>query len=156
MGIYTDISDQWQIADDAFAARESAAFIADDDAAFDQASEQRKRNDQAYFLFMFTRFEQAVTDAAREVVKNRTSGSAWQDARVWEAWKAIVLRDERHAHFMSKFEVLKDKSSHTYELIKGYYAGRNNIGHGGIYAEQFFIPEVAIFMDRVSASFPTV
>jgi hypothetical protein len=49
MSIFTDISDQWKIADDAFSALEQAAFAANDDAAFDAASEQRQRNDQAYF-----------------------------------------------------------------------------------------------------------
>ena len=45
---------------------------------------------------------------------------------------------------MSRVEVLIDKSmhnyAHNYALIKGYYDGRNDIAHGGVWAEQFVIP----------------
>ena len=156
MSIFTDISDQWQIADTAFSTLEGAAFAANDDAAYDLASDQRKRNDQAYFLFLFTRFEQAINEAARVIIQNRSVGPAWQDSRIWEAWKALVMRDERNMHLMSKVEVVVDKSTHSYEIIKGYHSGRNNIGHGGVYTEQFVIPQVASFMHLASLSFPTL
>jgi hypothetical protein len=155
MSIFTDIVDQWQIADDAFAALESAAFAADDDQRFDAAGEQRKRNDQAYFLFIFTRFEDAVNQAAKIIVSNRTSAAAWPEGRIWEAWSTLVFREKKNLHFLSKAEVITDKSRHDYELIKEYYRGRNNIGHCGIYSEQFLIPQIAQFMDTISASFPT-
>lgn len=155
MSIFTDIADQWQIADNAFSALESAAFAANNDAEYDVASEQRKRNDQAYFLFLFTRFEQAVNEAARIIVNNRSSGVAWQDRRIWKAWEDLTFKNNKNMHFLSKLEVVMDKSLHNYQSIREYYNGRNNIGHGGIYSKQFVIPEVANCMDTLSSSFPT-
>jgi hypothetical protein len=154
MSIFTDIADQWQIADDAFSALESMAFAADDDQAFDVADKQRRRNDQAYFLFLFTRFEELITQAVKIITSNRAAGD-WSERRIWEAWSALVVKDGRSMHFLSKAEVITDKSRHDYEVIKNYYDGRNAIAHGGIHAEQFVIPEIAANMDNISSSFPT-
>jgi hypothetical protein len=115
--------------------------------------EQRSRNDQAYFLYLFTRFEAEVNNAASVVVGNRTTGAAWTDRRIWEAWSHYGIQDVR---FLSKVEVLIDKSLHFYGLIKGYYDGRNDIAHGGIWSEQFFIPAIARTSENISASFPTL
>ncbi len=155
MSIFTDIAEQWQITDDEFAALESAAVEANDDHGFDSASEQRKRNDQAYFLFIFTRFEDAVNQAVKTIISNRTPSEApWTDRRIWEAWSKLVFKDDKSTNFLSKAEVIADKSGHHYQRIREYYKGRNNIGHGGQYSEQFFIPDIARFMDIISASFP--
>ena len=99
MSIFTDIADQWQIADGAVGDLEQAAFAADDDQRFDAADEQRKRNDQAYFLFLFTRFEDAVNEAITVIVGNRVSGVVWAERRVWEAWSG---QDVTAIRFMSK------------------------------------------------------
>ena len=155
MSIFLDIADQWQIADDAFAALESNAYAANDDPSYDAAVDQRKRNDQAYFLFLFTRFEDAVTQAIKPIVNNRTAGAAWPERRIWEAWSALVLKDDRSMHLLSKVEVVTDKSRNDYETIQEYYKGRNRIAHGGEYSEQFLIPEVAQRMHDISTSFPT-
>jgi hypothetical protein len=152
MSIFTDVADQWQIADDAFGGLEQAAFAADDDQRFDAADEQRKRNDQAYFLFLFTRFEDAVNEAVTVIVGNRVSGAAWAERRVWETWFGQDVKDIR---FMSKIEVLIDKSLRQYGIIRDYYRGRNDIAHGGIWNEQFLIPNIAQAMETITGAFPT-
>jgi hypothetical protein len=152
MPIFSDIADQWQTADDAFGAIEWAALAADDGNAFDTAGEQRKRNDQAYFLYMFTRFEDAVNRAATTVLSNRTTtGIAWSDRRIWDAWARRGVED---IHFMSKVEVLVDKSRAEYASVKSYYDGRNDVAHGGIWARQFVIPSIAAEMEALVIAFP--
>jgi hypothetical protein len=133
---------------------EIVALAANDEQSFDVAGEQRKRNDQAYFLFLFTRFEEAVNQAVRIIIRNRASG-AWEERRIWDAWYALVMRNNRNMHFLSKAEIISDKSRNEYETIDNYYNGRNRIAHGGIHSEQFFIPEIAQRMDAISTSFPT-
>ena len=86
MGIFADIADQWQIADDAFSGFVQAAFAANDDQKFDAAMEQKTRNDQAYFLYLFTRFEESVNNATSVIIGNRISGAIWAERRIWEAW----------------------------------------------------------------------
>jgi hypothetical protein len=152
MSVFSDIVDQWQIADDAFTALEQAAFTADDDASFDAAGERRKRNDQAYFLYLFTRFEDAVNKAIKVIIDNRVAGATWSERRIWEAWP---LREIGNIPFMSKVEVLIDKSLNPYATIKDFYKGRNAVAHGGIWEEQLFIPTVAATMESICNSFPT-
>lgn len=151
MTIFSDLADQWQIADDAFSALEQAAFAALDDNAFDNASEQRKRNDQSYFLYLFTRFEAEVNSAVKLIVQNRITGITWQERRIWEAWSRVGVED---VHFMSKVEVLTDKSRADYATIKEYYDGRNEVAHGGTWSEQFVIPAIARRMDALCGLFP--
>jgi hypothetical protein len=152
MAIFVEIADQWKIADDAFSAIEQHAFSANDDARFDAASEQRKRNDQAYFLYLFTRFEEEVNKALSVIVDNRVRGITWADRRIWEAWSRGRPQD---IFFMSRVEVLVDKSLNEYATIKSYYGGRNSVAHGDTWGEQFFIPDIARNMRRICASFPT-
>ena len=147
MSIFTDIADQWQIADGALGDLEQAAFAADDDQRFDAADEQRKRNDQAYFLFLFTRFEDAVNEAITVIVGNRVSGVVWAERRVWEAW---LGQDVTAIRFMSKIEILMDKSLHQYGIIKEYYRGRNDIAHGSIWNE----PLLSGVMRTIGAEVP--
>jgi hypothetical protein len=151
MSIFSDISDQWQIADEAFGALEHAAYAANDDPGYDAAGQQRKRNDQAYFLFLFTRFEDAVNEALDQIIKYLVSGVAWSDRRIWTAWSG---KGTDKIHFLSRIEVLIDKSTHPYAHVKEYYDGRNEIAHGGVWAEQFVIPNIAIAMEKIIASFP--
>ncbi|MFZ0507289.1 MAG: hypothetical protein WAM29_04140 [Methylocella sp.] len=152
MGIFVEIADQWQIAENAFSALEQVAFAANDDASYDAADEQRKRNDQAYFLYLFTRFEGAVNHAVTIIIGNRVSGAAWSDRRIWEAWSRQGISN---VHFMSKVEVLTEKSLRHYAIVKEYYDGRNSVAHGGIWSEQFLIPEIAQMIENICKSFPT-
>jgi len=153
MTIFSEIADQWQIADAAFSALEQAAFVTDNDAAFDESSEQRKRNDQAYFLYLFTRFEDAVNQAVTTIIQNRVNGTAWADRRIWEAWSRGGVED---VHLMSKVEVLTDKSRGNYQTVKEYYDGRNEVAHGGTWEEQFVIPAVAQRMEEICGLFPNI
>jgi hypothetical protein len=150
MTIFQDIADQYAIADAAFAQAEQNAFDSNDDAAFDRASEQRRHNDQAYFLYLFTRFEREVNRAAETLLTVRAGGT-WSDRRVWQAWARIEVED---IHFLSKVEVLTDKlnggisvrqavlrrakPSRARRRLGGrvcYFRGRNSNGqyHGALY-----------------------
>src|SRR5262245_33904012 len=152
MTIFADVATQWQIADNAFSVLVQQAFSTNDDALFDAAFEQKQRNDQAYFLYLFTRFEDAVNQAITVILGNHVPGISWSDRRIWEAWSKPGVED---ITFMSKVEVLTDKSRQDYATIKEYYDGRNDVAHGGIWSEQFFIPAIAQTMDRICATFPT-
>jgi hypothetical protein len=153
MTIFSELADEWQIADDAFSVLEQAAFSALDDGAFDTANEQRKRNDQAYFLYLFTRFEAEVNKAVKVLIQNRVTGIGWPERRIWEAWSRRGVDD---VPFMSKVEVLTDKSRADYATVKEYYDGRNEVAHGGVWSEQFVIRAVAQRMEAICHSFPAL
>jgi hypothetical protein len=105
--IFIEIVQQYVLADGAFASAEQKAFDDDDDPAFDLAGRSRQRNDQAYFLFLFTRLEAAVNVATETLLAARlVTTVAWSDRRVWQAWSRVPIRD---IPLLSKVEVLTDK-----------------------------------------------
>jgi hypothetical protein len=128
MSIFQDIAAQYTLADKPFGDAVQAAFDADDDAAFDAANLQRKHNDQAYFLYLFTRFEREVNVAVTQLLSVRAAGSLpWADKRIWDAW---ARTDIERIWFLSKVEVLTDKGRMDYRDVQEYYDARNTIAHG--------------------------
>lgn len=152
VSIFSEIIDQWVIADNALSALEVQAFLNGDEPLFDKAGEMRKRNDQAYFLYLFTRFEAEINDAVAIVRDNRTHPSiAWPERRMWETLNKRELKD---VAFLTRVEILMDKSRHQYQTIKSYYDGRNKVAHGGVWEEQFVLPVIADMMENLAQNFP--
>lgn len=153
MAIFSEIVDQWTIADTALSDLETQAFATDNEPLFDKASEMRRRNDQAYFLYLFTRFEAAVNEALLIVRDNRTDHTIpWSDRRIWET---LRRREVKNVSFLTRVEILIDKSGPDYANVKSYYDGRNNVAHGGVWDEQFVIPAIAAEMEALALAFPT-
>ena len=71
MSVFLEIANNYAVADAAFAAAELNAFQDDDDTAFDQAGLARQHNDQAYFLYLFSRFEAAVNASSAALLATR-------------------------------------------------------------------------------------
>jgi hypothetical protein len=148
MSIFLEIAAQYAMADAVFADVMQQALEADDDAAFDNADRARQRNDQAYFLYLFTRFEAEVNASIQTLLSGRISSTAaWSERRIWQAWSRSPIRD---IAFLSKVEVLGDKGHNDYATTKQYYEGRNTIAHGEDWTVQFFLPTVAQNMDEIA------
>lgn len=141
MSVFLDIADQYRITDAALADRERSAFHADDDQAVDRAVKARRRNDQAYVLYLFTRYEAEVNAAIETLLAIRKSAATpWAERRVWQAWARTAVQD---IALLSKVEVLTDKGRTDYAAAKTYYEGRNTIAHGEDWENPFFVPTVA-------------
>lgn len=153
MGVFLEIATHYAAADAAFAAAEQVAFQNNDDVAFDQAGLARQRNDQAYFLYLFSRFEAEVNASLEALLARQLAPtSMWSERRIWQAWARVPLRE---IAFLSKVEVLTDKGRQDYAIIKEYYDGRNTIAHGGVWQAQFFVPSVAQTMNDLLQRFVT-
>jgi hypothetical protein len=153
MNVFLDIADYYKVSDAAFAAAEQKAFQNDEDAAFDQAGLARQHNDQAYFLYLFSRFEAEVNACSVTLLATRLASTAiWSERRIWQAWSRGPVHD---IAFLSKVEVLTDKGGRDYVSIKEYYAGRNTIAHGGVWEAQFFVPHIAQTMNDLFQRFVT-
>jgi hypothetical protein len=150
MSIFLDISTQYALADATFGKAEQQAFDSNDDAAFDLASKQRRHNDQAYFLYLFTRFENEINQATQRLLASRVIGQPWPERRIWEAWSRIEIKE---IHFLSKVEVLTDKSRIDYREVKKFYDARNRLAHGGELEDQFVVPAVAQQMHDITSNF---
>jgi len=153
MSVFLEVAGQYAVADVAFAEVEQKAFQDNDDTAFDQAGRARQHNDQAYFLYLFTRFEAAVNAATEALLATRlASASPWSERRIWQAWSRVPVRD---IALLSKVEVLTDKGRQDYRTVKEYYEGRNTIAHGGMWQAQFVVPNVAQTMNDLVQRFAT-
>jgi len=108
---------------------------------------KRQLNDQAYFLFMFTRFEGRVREISDNLINNKVTGHAdWKINRAWEIINKQKSNDS--LHFMNRVALLTPKGQIDYNLIKQYYDQRNNIGHGGSFTIAISIPNVIADMKR--------
>jgi len=151
MSVFLEIADQYAVADAAFADVEQQAFKADDDAAFDRAIKARQRNDQAYFLYLFSRYEAEVNSATRTLLATRMDPALeWLERRIWQTWSRVPVRD---IALLAKVEVLTDKGRVDYATAKQYYDGRNRIAHGEDWETQFFVPDVAQTMHHLVRRF---
>ena len=149
MSVFLDIAQQHSIADVAFEAAIIAAYGANDHAAFDQTFAARELNDQAYFLFLFTRLEGEIDTAFDKLVSNKSVG-LWADVRAWQVW-----RDRDRIELMAKVELLLEKGHRECEELRSFYRHRNVIAHGDQWKTQFAIPAVAQRMHDIVAAFAT-
>ncbi len=91
---------------------------------------KRKLNDHAYFLFLFSRFEDAVREESSRLIRqNSDAEHGWAHRRVWQLLPSGKNADQ--PSFLDRVALLIDRNTHHYEKIKAYYKQRNTIGHGG-------------------------
>jgi len=109
---------------------------------------KRQLNDQAYFLFMFTRIEDRVRNLSDNLIDNKvTALSDWKIKRTWEIINKQKSNDS--LHFMNRVALLTQKGHDDYNLIQRYHDQRNNIGHGGAFTIAISIPTVIADMKRL-------
>ena len=109
---------------------------------------KRKFNDQAYFLFMFTRLEDRVRSLSDQLINERMATlSDWKLKRSWDIINA--QKDKDSLHFMSRVSLLLQKGCVNYNLVNQYYRQRNNIGHGGTFTITISIPNVITDMQSL-------
>lgn len=151
MSIFRELADQYAITDSAFAALESHAFAQDDDSAYDAAVRQRERNSRAYFLYVFTRFENAVNEAVERLLSVRCSDALpWPERRVWETLRKSRLSD---VAFLIRVQLLLDKSRAHYAYVYRLYESRNGIGHGGDWTQPYDVADVATRLEIIAGAF---
>lgn len=89
----------------------------------------RAQNDQAYFLYFFTRLEDHITNEATRVIDRGRTLRTWRRRSPWRELK--TLNNDRHLAFMSKVALLAEPGGSDFNLIRAYYSDRNAIAHGG-------------------------
>jgi hypothetical protein len=104
-------------------------------------SRRRELNDHAYYLFMFTRFEDHIREQSSKLIKESQDNiTDWGKRRPWDILPTDKQSDK--LFFLNRVSLLVDKGSHHYQTIKNYYDLRNTIGHGGIFSTPVSIPTV--------------
>jgi len=102
---------------------------------------KRELNDHAYYLFMFTRFEDHVREQSSKLIKQSQDTIAdWRQRRPWD-----ILPNDKGSDkifFLNRVALLAEKGSHHFRNIKRYYDLRNTLGHGGTFTTPVSIPTV--------------
>ena len=92
---------------------------------------KRVFNNQAYFLFMFTRLEDKIKTLATEIIDYKSGLSYnYKNERVWKMLKQRNDRDR--LNLMERASLLTTYNGTDYHLIMGYKQQRDTIAHGGI------------------------
>lgn len=113
-----------------------------------EANYRRKRelNDQAYFLFMFTRLEDRIRELSIKLIDNKYNNlTNWNHRRTWE----ILHKRKKDIPLLDRVALLTQIGQTDYNLIKRYYDQRNNIGHGGASTITIDITTVVTDMQRL-------
>src|SRR5687767_3124435 len=91
-----------------------------------EARYQRKRelNDQAYFLFMFTRLEDRIKKLSIKLIEDKYNNlTNWNYRRTWEI---LYKRRMRGIVFLDRVGLLTKMGQPDFVLINDYYDERNN------------------------------
>lgn len=110
---------------------------------------QRKReiNDQAYFVFMFSRLEDRIREESSNLITRKKSTiSSWKQKAPWE-----ILPNQPYAelHFKKRLALLTEKGATDFNLVSYYYKERNSIAHGGSFTSPISMPTVIADLKRL-------
>lgn len=135
--IYTEI-------DSGYASKELIATFKGHHKKEAEYAAKRRYNDQAYFLYMFTRLEGRIRELSDNLIDDKIAKlSNWKFRRAWE------IMDKKNLHFMKRVALLSRKGFADYNLIQQYYEQRNEIGHGNNFTIVISIPIVINDMKRL-------
>lgn len=100
---------------------------------------KRELNDHAYFLFMFTKFEEKIREySSKLILKKQSSLTSWNHSRVWDLLPKD--KDSTKITLKNRLALLLDKGSSDYQKVNDYYEQRNCIAHGGSATKTVAIP----------------
>ncbi len=93
---------------------------------------KRELNEQAYFLFLFTRLEGHVrSETSKLITKKQTNLSGWKKQSVWRTLPKE--KDKDGITFLNRVSLLINKGNTDFQRIKDYYDQRNSLGHGDVF-----------------------
>lgn len=86
-------------------------------------------NDCAYFMLMFSQFEDEVNRLCEGLIRRKKALCEWEERRSWD-----ILDDKqvRTLGFMRRVALLTEKGGRIYNRVKALYEVRNAIAHGSI------------------------
>jgi hypothetical protein len=108
---------------------------------------KRELNDQAYFLFMFSRLENHIkTESSTLIRKKKTSIGSWKHRA---AWDILPSSSEDGLQFKKRLALLVEQGRSDFNLIANYYKERNSIAHGESFINPISMPTVITEFKRL-------
>ncbi len=138
MSIFDKLGEQYQEIDDLYVGIELEARSRGWHKKESLYQDKRVLNDQAYFLFMFSRLEDRIRAQSSKLIdKKRKTIRSWKQRAAWD-----ILPTSPKADYPFK-------KSHDYNLIVDYYQERNSIAHGGSFTKPIVMPTVIHELKRL-------
>ncbi|MCO7227741.1 hypothetical protein NH398_00635 [Halomonas sp. CnH100-B] len=147
MGIFDELEGQYNEIDKKYAIIEFEAASRGWRKKEEKYKRKRELNDQAYFLFMFTRLEYRIRDESSQLIKSKQNSIiSWKQRAAWD-----ILPDgaKDDMPFKKRLTLLLEKGSSDYNLVVSYYKERNSIAHGGNFISSISMPNVISELKRL-------
>lgn len=100
---------------------------------------RRKRNDEAYFLFMFTRLEDHIKRESKKLIERKQKAPR----------HILPNQTKGEFSFMDRLTLLTEKDGSDFNQVSGYYEERNAIAHGGTFTDRITVRTVAFELKRL-------
>lgn len=108
---------------------------------------RREINDQAYFLFMFSRLEDRIREESAKLIQMKQGSiSSWKQRA---AWDILPNKPDDEFNFRNRLALLTKKGASDFNLVSEYYKERNSIAHGGNFTKSISMPTVVIALKRL-------
>jgi hypothetical protein len=147
MNILDKLEEQYQEIDDYFSKLEFEARTRGWNRKVEKYKNRRKTNDQAYFLFIFTRLEDKIREeSAKLIQRKKRSISSWRQRA---AWDLLPSQPSANLRFQSRLALLREKGGSDFNLVVEYYKERNSIAHGGEFIKPINMPTEIAKMKRI-------
>lgn len=146
MSIFDELESLYSDIDNRYAAEQFAALSAGDKQREAEAWYNRQLNDQAYFLFMFTRLEDRIRALSKSVIlKNQQSLPDWKSKSAWD----VLMSQKKYLTLLDTVSLLTPKGHADYRLIQEYKLLRDKIAHGDMPPLPAIVPTVVNDMKRL-------
>lgn len=147
MGIFDELETQYNDIDNEYASIEFDAISRGWSKKEVKYKRKRELNDQAYFLFMFSRLEDRIRhESSLLITRKQNSISSWKQRASWDILPSGA-GDEMP--FKRRLALLVEKGGRDYNLVVDYYKERNSIAHGGNFISPISMPNVISEMKRL-------
>lgn len=155
VSLFDRIDELYHHIEDEYAALESAAIAASNEVDRETFGEMRRLNDQAYFLFLFTRLEGHIRTVSETLIADQHNSAA-SDRDRWP-WKlASDLSRRERLPFMDRVALVTIKGRSNYNKIQDFYKHRNSIGHGGSFNSEAGIPLIPDVISDIKNLFTVI
>lgn len=99
---------------------------------------KREIDDQAYFVFMFSRLEDKIKrESVKLISKKKSDLSSWKQRAPWD-----IIPPPENIYFKSCLALLTKKGDADFNIVAKYYDERNSIAHGGGFIRPVSMPTV--------------
>lgn len=128
MNIFDELYALYRIVDSDLAIIETTARMKPDPILEAQTVRQRELNDQAYFLYMFTRLEEKIRSSTNLLFDNKVAATVdIKDLRAWE-----IIKANKRLSLMQRVSFVLPSGGTDYNLINDFKGQRDEIAHGGL------------------------